>query len=58
MGKRCLFGLLCVSLVHVNGCASLPFGLEGDMWDLTVLPPDNCLYIFTEIDKIADVLNN
>ena len=26
------------------GCASLPFGFEGGMWDLIVLNPDHCFF--------------
>ena len=48
LGKRCSFGLLCVSfvIVYQSVCASLPFCFEGGMWDLIVVIPDHCLSIY------------
>ena len=55
LGKCCSFGVLCVSFVNVYQilsnfmCPSLPFGIEGEMWDVIVLIPDHCLsfyYVF------------
>ena len=27
-------------------CPSFPFGIEGRMWDVIVLTPDHCLFIY------------
>ena len=27
-------------------CPSFPYGIEGGMWDLTVLVPNYCLFIY------------
>ena len=49
LGKRCSFGLLCMSSIwvhqFVSGCeyACFPFGLEGGLCSLIVLVPDHCL---------------
>ena len=38
LGKRCSFGLLCVSFVTVYQivcvCSSFPFGINGGIWDV------------------------
>ena len=38
----------CLSwaLVKFCVCPSFPFGVEGGMWDVIVLIPDHCLYIY------------
>ena len=45
LGKRCLFGLLCVSFVFFM-CPSFSFGVEGRMWDGIVLILDHCLSVY------------
>ena len=48
LGKSCSFGLLCVSFVNVYQfwvSPSVPFGIEGGMWDVIVLIPYHCLSI-------------
>ena len=27
-------------------CSSFPFGFEGGVWDLIVLIPDHCLFVY------------
>ena len=41
----------CLSWALVKFCMSLslPFGVEGEMWDMIVLIPDHCLSIFSEL---------
>ena len=49
LGKRCSFGLLCVSFVNFINfrvCPSFPFGFEGGMWDVIVIIPALCLSIY------------
>ena len=49
LGKSCVFGELCVSLVGVDRilCALLSlFGIEGGVWAVIVLIPDQCLSIY------------
>ena len=50
LGKSCLFGLQCVSLVGVCQilcvCLSFPFSIEGRMWVVIVLIPDHCLSFY------------
>ena len=49
LGKNCSFGLLCVSFVGVCQilCVSFfPFGIEGRIWVVIVLIPDDCLSIY------------
>ena len=43
LGKSCLFGLPCVSLVNVGVRVLFSPGFEGCMWDLIVLVPDRCI---------------
>ena len=49
LGKRCLFGLLCVSFVNAYQFVCVSFFLfvfEGGVWDLIVLIPDHRLSIY------------
>ena len=49
LGKSCSFGLVYVyQLMFISFCVCppFPFGFEGGMWDLTVLIPDHCHYIY------------
>ena len=40
-----------VCYIYIKFCArfSFPFGIEGGMWDVIVLPPDHCLSIYFKI---------
>ena len=52
LGKRCSFGILCVSfeiVYQIFVCPSFPFGIEGGMWDVIVLIRDHCLSIYFPI---------
>ena len=42
---------MCLSwaLVKFCMCLSFPFGIEGGMWDVIVLIPDHCLYIYLSL---------
>ena len=53
-GKRCSFGLLCVSSLGVCQFVSMHLSLLlcGRVWDLIVLVPDYCLS-FTYCDLSA-----
>ena len=48
LGKSSLFALLYASFVNVYefGVYFFPFWFWGGMWDLIVLIPDHCLYIY------------
>ena len=48
LGKSSSFSLLCVSFVNVYKfvCASFPFGFEGGILVLIVIPTDH-LFFFT-----------
>ena len=49
MGKRCCFGLPCMSFVNVYlfvYVISLPCGFEGDVWDLLVLIPGHFISFY------------
>ena len=39
---------VCLLLAFVNFCIcpSVPFGIEGRVWDVIVLIPDHCLSIY------------
>ena len=38
----------CLSWAFVKFCVCpLTFGIEGRMWDVVVLIPDHCLFLFT-----------
>ena len=59
--KSCSFGSLYVSFVGVGQifcvCPSFPFGIEGGMW-MIVLIPDHCLSIyFTILSTLSAILN-
>ena len=49
LGKRCSFGLQCVSFVDVYQSVfpSFPFGFEDGMWELNKLISGNCIYFFS-----------
>ena len=47
LGKRSLFGLMCVSFMNfINLCSSFPFSFDGGLWNLIVSIPDHCLSIY------------
>ena len=49
LGKSCSFGQLNVSIVGVGQmlCVSFSlFSIEDGMWDVIVLIPDRCLFLF------------
>ena len=56
-GESCLFDLLCVSFEDVLFVVyvSFPVAVEGGMWDLIVLFPDYCLFIYFE-SYLADMI--
>ena len=48
----------CLSWAFVKFCAcpshaSFPFGIEGGMWHVIVLIPDNCLSIFFPLSRMT-----
>ena len=48
--ERAVYSVYCACLswafVKFCVCPSLPFGIEGRMWDVIVLIPDHCLSIY------------
>ena len=37
-------------------CPSLPFGIEGMIWDVILLIPDHCLFFFLSYSVIVKIL--
>ena len=58
LGKSCSFRLACGSSVNVyqNYSVSLfLFGIEGGMWDVIVLIPDNYLFTIDSVSKVTQL---
>ena len=54
LGKSCSFGLMCVSFVKVYLFCVWPFSVLDLMWNLIVLIPDHCLFIYFERENYVE----